>query len=86
MDGFEKKPNVFVIAATNFPSDLDPALLRSGRMDKIIKISKPTITGRRKLLDYYLEGKKLEKMDIDRLAKITMDFTGSDIKCLVNLA
>ena len=55
-------------------------------MDKIIKISKPTITGRRKLLDYYLEGKNLEKMDIERLAKITMDFTGSDIKCLVNLA
>jgi len=43
LDGFQKKPNIFIIAATNYADELDPALLRSGRIDKTIKISKPTL-------------------------------------------
>ena len=60
MDGFEKNEKIFVIAATNFPESLDPAILRPGRFDEIIKIPTPSIKGRKEILEYYLKKVKFE--------------------------
>lgn len=66
---------------------MDPALLRSGRFDKIIHITSPTIKGRRKLIEYYLKDKNTAKnLSLDYLARITMNLNGSDIKNIVNIA
>lgn len=87
MDGFEENKDIFFIASTNFPENLDPALTRSGRFDKVIHVNPPTMKGRKKLLSFYLKAKKLkDEVSIDHLSQITMDFTGSDIKNFVNLS
>ncbi|MEP6978376.1 MAG: ATP-dependent zinc metalloprotease FtsH, partial [Thermoleophilia bacterium] len=87
MDGFETKDNVILIAATNRPDILDPALLRPGRFDRQIVVDRPDRTGRRKILEVHVKGKPLESdIELDTLAAGTPGFTGADLANLVNEA
>ncbi|MHB8659289.1 MAG: ATP-dependent zinc metalloprotease FtsH [Solirubrobacteraceae bacterium] len=87
MDGFEMKDNIILIAATNRPDILDPALLRPGRFDRQIVVDRPDRTGRRKILEVHTRGKPLAReIDIDVLAGQTPGFTGADLSNLVNEA
>jgi len=72
MDGFDNKTNVIVIAATNRPDILDPALLRAGRFDRKIMVSAPTYEEREEIFRYYLKNKKIEKkLNLESLIKRT---------------
>src|SRR6202000_3112763 len=85
MDGFEMKDNVILIAATNRPDILDPALLRPGRFDRQIVVDRPDRKGRAKILEVHTRGKPLAKdIDLDNLAAQTPGFTGADLSTLVN--
>ncbi|HLB11534.1 MAG TPA: ATP-dependent metallopeptidase FtsH/Yme1/Tma family protein, partial [Dehalococcoidia bacterium] len=85
MDGFDTNTNVIVIAATNRPDILDPALLRPGRFDRQVVLDRPDINGRRGILEVHVKGKPLgESVDLDVLAKQTSGFTGADLANLVN--
>jgi cell division protease FtsH len=85
MDGFDTDTNVIVIAATNRPDILDPALLRPGRFDRRVVLDRPDMRGRRAILDIHVRGKPLaEEVDLDVVAKQTPGFTGADIENLVN--
>ncbi len=87
MDGFEAKDNIIMIAATNRPDILDPALLRPGRFDRQITVDRPDRAGRRKILEVHTRGKPLAKViDLDVLAGQTPGFTGADLANLVNEA
>jgi cell division protease FtsH len=87
MDGFEMKDNVILIAATNRPDILDPALLRPGRFDRQIVVDRPDRNGRRKILEVHSKGKPLaSEIDLDSLAGGTPGFTGADLANLVNEA
>ena len=87
MDGFEAKDNIIMIAATNRPDILDPALLRPGRFDRQITVDRPDRLGRRKILEVHTRGKPLAKViDLDVLAGQTPGFTGADLSNLVNEA
>ena len=87
MDGFEAKDNIIMIAATNRPDILDPALLRPGRFDRQITVDRPDRKGRAKILEVHTRGKPLAKeIDIDALAGQTPGFTGADLANLVNEA
>jgi len=87
MDGFDTDTNVIVIAATNRPDILDPALLRPGRFDRRVILDRPDMRGRRAILDIHVRGKPLAKgVDLDVVAKQTPGFTGADIENLVNEA
>jgi cell division protease FtsH len=87
MDGFEMKDNIILIAATNRPDILDPALLRPGRFDRQIVVDRPDRGGRRKILEVHTRGKPLAKViDLDTLAGQTPGFTGADLSNLVNEA
>src|SRR3954453_13091425 len=87
MDGFEMKDNIILIAATNRPDILDPALLRPGRFDRQIVVDRPDRNGRRKILEVHTRGKPLAKeIDVDALAGQTPGFTGADLSNLVNEA
>ncbi len=87
MDGFEMKDNVILIAATNRPDILDPALLRPGRFDRQIVVDRPDRNGRRKILEVHTKGKPLiPEIDLDVLAAGTPGFTGADLANLVNEA
>ncbi len=87
MDGFEMKDNVILIAATNRPDILDPALLRPGRFDRQIVVDRPDRSGRKKILEVHTRGKPLAReIDIDVLAGQTPGFTGADLSNLVNEA
>jgi cell division protease FtsH len=87
MDGFEMKDNIILIAATNRPDILDPALLRPGRFDRQIVVDRPDRTGRKKILEVHTRGKPLARdIDIDVLAGQTPGFTGADLSNLVNEA
>jgi cell division protease FtsH len=87
MDGFEMKDNIILIAATNRPDILDPALLRPGRFDRQIVVDRPDRTGRKKILEVHTRGKPLAReIDIDALAGQTPGFTGADLSNLVNEA
>jgi cell division protease FtsH len=87
MDGFEMKDNIILIAATNRPDILDPALLRPGRFDRQIVVDRPDRIGRRKILEVHTRGKPLAReIDIDALAGQTPGFTGADLSNLVNEA
>jgi cell division protease FtsH len=87
MDGFEAKDNIIMIAATNRPDILDPALLRPGRFDRQIAVDRPDRKGRSKILDVHTRGKPLAKeINIDALAGQTPGFTGADLSNLVNEA
>ena len=87
MDGFELKDNIILIAATNRPDILDPALLRPGRFDRQIVVDRPDRNGRRKILEVHSKGKPLaSEIDLDTLAAGTPGFTGADLANLVNEA
>ena len=87
MDGFEAKDNIIMIAATNRPDILDPALLRPGRFDRQITVDRPDRAGRRKILEVHTRGKPLAKViELDALAGQTPGFTGADLANLVNEA
>ncbi len=85
MDGFEQKDNVILIAATNRPDILDPALLRPGRFDRQIVVDRPDRKGRRDILEVHSKGKPLSKeLDLDVLAAQTPGFTGADLANVIN--
>ena len=85
MDGFDTNTNVIVIAATNRPDILDPALLRPGRFDRQVVLDPPDIRGREAILAVHSKGKPLEdEVDLMVLAKQTPGFTGADLANLVN--
>jgi cell division protease FtsH len=87
MDGFEMKDNIILIAATNRPDILDPALLRPGRFDRQIVVDRPDRKGRKHILEVHTRGKPLAKaIDLDTLAGQTPGFTGADLANLINEA
>ncbi len=87
MDGFEMKDNIILIAATNRPDILDPALLRPGRFDRQIVVDRPDRIGRHKILEVHTKGKPLApEIDLSTLAAGTPGFTGADLANLVNEA
>ena len=87
MDGFETSTNVIVIAATNRPDILDPALLRPGRFDRRVVLDLPDINGRVAILEVHCKGKPLgDDVDLERLARQTPGFSGADLANLVNEA
>ena len=87
MDGFEMKDNIILIAATNRPDILDPALLRPGRFDRQIVVDRPDRLGRKKILEVHSKGKPLApEIDLDTLAAGTPGFTGADLANLINEA
>src|SRR3954466_7478933 len=87
MDGFELKDNIILIAATNRPDILDPALLRPGRFDRQIVVDRPDREGRRKILEVHTRGKPIARdIDLGTLAGQTPGFTGADLANLVNEA
>jgi cell division protease FtsH len=87
MDGFDTNTNVIVIAATNRPDVLDPALLRPGRFDRQVVLDRPDIAGRRSILEVHSRGKPLEKnVALEVLAKQTPGFSGADLANLINEA
>ena len=87
MDGFEMKDNIILIAATNRPDILDPALLRPGRFDRQIVVDRPDRKGRKQILEVHTRGKPLaQNIDLDALAGQTPGFTGADLANLINEA
>jgi cell division protease FtsH len=87
MDGFDTNTNVIVIAATNRPDILDPALLRPGRFDRQVVLDRPDIGGRRQILDVHAKGKPFDaSVDLDVLARSTPGFSGADLANLLNEA
>jgi len=87
MDGFDTDTNVIVMAATNRPDILDPALLRPGRFDRRVVLDLPDRNGRKAILEIHARGKPLaEEVDLDVIAKQTPGFSGADIESLLNEA
>lgn len=87
MDGFGTNSGIIVMAATNRPDVLDPALLRPGRFDRQITIGKPDIKGRRAILEVHAKNKKIDpKITFEEIAKRTPGFTGADLENLLNEA
>ena len=87
MDGFEMKDNIILIAATNRPDILDPALLRPGRFDRQVVVDRPDRKGRKHILEVHTRGKPLAKeIELDALAGQTPGFTGADLANLINEA
>ncbi|HEX2046702.1 MAG TPA: ATP-dependent zinc metalloprotease FtsH, partial [Acidimicrobiales bacterium] len=87
MDGFDTKSGVILIAATNRPDILDPALLRPGRFDRQIVVDRPDLEGRKAILNVHAKNKPLAKgVDVDVLARRTPGFTGADLANLMNEA
>ena len=87
MDGFDTNAGVIMIAATNRPDVLDPALLRPGRFDRRVVVDAPDVVGRKAIFNVHLRGKPVEDdINVDTLAKLTPGFTGADIMNVVNEA
>jgi cell division protease FtsH len=87
MDGFDTDTNVIILAATNRPDILDPALLRPGRFDRRVVLDRPDMNGRKAILEVHVRGKPLAAdVDLMALAKQTPGFVGADIENLVNEA
>lgn len=87
MDGFDVNDSIIVIAATNRPDILDPALLRPGRFDRHIVVDRPDLEGRKAILKVHTRGKPLAKdVDLEVLARRTPGFTGADLANMVNEA
>jgi cell division protease FtsH len=87
MDGFDTDTNVIILAATNRPDILDPALLRPGRFDRRVVLDRPDMNGRKAILEVHVRGKPLAAdVDMMALAKQTAGFVGADIENLVNEA
>ncbi|MCF6412551.1 ATP-dependent zinc metalloprotease FtsH [Collinsella tanakaei] len=85
MDGFEDSESVILIAATNRPDILDPALLRPGRFDRQITVDRPDVKGREQILRVHAANKPLaDDVRFDKLAKLTVGFTGADLANLLN--
>src|ERR1700752_1682941 len=85
MDGFDTNTHVIVIAATNRPDVLDPALLRPGRFDRHVTLDRPDIKGRRSILDVHARNKPLDStVDLDVLARQTPGFSGADLANLIH--
>ena len=87
MDGFARTEGVIVLAATNRPDILDPALLRPGRFDRQIQVGRPDVKGREEILKVHAKGKKLDdSVDLSVIARSTAGFTGADLSNLLNEA
>jgi cell division protease FtsH len=87
MDGFDTDTNVIVVAATNRPDILDPALMRPGRFDRRVVLDRPDLLGRQGIFKVHVRGKPLaEDVDLEQLAKSTPGFVGADIENTVNEA
>ena len=87
MDGFDKQTNIVIIAATNRPDVLDPALLRPGRFDRQVMLDKPDIRGRLAILEVHAQGKPFaEDVTLTSLARQTVGFSGADLANLLNEA
>ena len=87
MDGFAKNDGVIVLAATNRPDILDPALLRPGRFDRQIHVGHPDVKGREEILKVHAKGKRLdESVSLKTIARATSGFTGADLSNLLNEA
>ena len=87
MDGFGVNEGIIIIAATNRPDILDPALLRPGRFDRQVVVGRPDVAGRRDILEVHSKGKKLAKdVDLIVVAQTTAGFTGADLENLLNEA
>ncbi|MDR0478100.1 MAG: ATP-dependent zinc metalloprotease FtsH [Desulfobulbaceae bacterium] len=87
MDGFESNEGVIIVAATNRPDVLDPALLRPGRFDRQVVVPVPDVGGRRKILEIYAKKTKMAaQVDLDILARGTPGFSGADLENLINEA
>jgi cell division protease FtsH len=87
MDGFDTDTNVIVVAATNRPDILDPALMRPGRFDRRVILDRPDVKGREAILKVHMRGKPLAAdVDLSKIAKSTPGFAGADIENLVNEA
>lgn len=85
MDGFDSQTNIIVVAATNRPDVLDPALLRPGRFDRQVVLDRPDIKGRVAILGVHSRGKPMDKtVNLETVAKVTPGFSGADIENLVN--
>jgi cell division protease FtsH len=85
MDGFDTDTNVIIVAATNRPDILDPALLRPGRFDRRVTLDRPDVRGREAILKVHVKGKPLEpEVDLASLARGTPGFVGADLENLVN--
>ena len=85
MDGFDTNINIIVIAATNRPDILDPALLRPGRFDRRVVLDNPDIRGRTEILEVHAKGKPLnDDVDLERVARQTVGFSGADLANLIN--
>ena len=87
MDGFDTNVNVIILAATNRPDILDPALLRPGRFDRQVVLDRPDVAGRKAILEVHIKGKPLEAdVNMEDLARQTPGFSGADLANLVNEA
>ncbi len=87
MDGFDTGTNVIVLASTNRPDVLDPALLRPGRFDRQVVLDRPDIKGRKAILEVHVRGKPLDKnVELTRIAQISPGFSGADLANVVNEA
>lgn len=85
MDGFEKNTNVIVLAATNRPDVLDPAILRPGRFDRQVRIDVPDADGRKEILTIHGKNKPFDSdVDLEKVAKRTVGFTGADLENILN--
>jgi cell division protease FtsH len=87
MDGLEERANVIILAATNRPDVLDPAILRPGRFDRTVHVPMPDFKGRREILKVHSKGKKFaEDADLEAIAKKTIGYSGADLENLLNEA
>ncbi|HSH04712.1 MAG TPA: ATP-dependent zinc metalloprotease FtsH [Anaerolineae bacterium] len=87
MDGFSNETNLIVIAATNRPDVLDPALMRPGRFDRKVTVDRPDLRGRQAILKVHSRGKPVAKnVDLEDIARLTAGFTGADLENLMNEA
>ena len=87
MDGFEENVGVIIMAATNLPEILDPALTRPGRFDRQVTVNVPDIKGREEILEYYLSSKPLsDDVNVNQLARKTSGFSGAQLSNMVNEA
>lgn len=87
MDGLEERENVIVLAATNRPDVLDPAILRPGRFDRTVVVHMPDYSGRKEIIAVHAKNKKFEEsVDLDSIAKKTIGYSGADLENLLNEA
>src|SRR5581483_8299291 len=87
MDGFSPNEKLIIMAATNRPDVLDPALVRPGRFDRRVALDMPDVTGRKEILSIHAKGKPFEnKVDWEKVAKRTVGFSGADLENMLNEA